>query len=244
MMNRRDLLLGVLPLAFSLGCASKSGSSSNVTDIQLIGIESLDSLFREAKSIDQRLDAARTALRDGKNSLNSALGLKDGTPFTDALNDLASKAKGKVKLLSADGGLALSVSDAVPSNVQAAVDSLNNTLASYKTALLDLGNIKGDVESLVSASKALPDQIQKDFKSLGIGITELPAALRTARDNVRIIGNMPTRVEKIGTAMKANVTAVTTAFGGPGGGKGSGGGGNSGGGNTSSGSGGTRTLGR
>lgn len=244
MMNRRELILGVLPLAMTIGCASKSGTgSSDVTDIQLVGIDSIDSLFREAKSIDQRLDNARTALRDGKTSLNSALGLKDGTPFTDGLNDLASKAQGKLKLLSADGGLALSVSDAVPSNVQAAVDSLNNTLANYKTALLDLGNIKGDVESLVSASKALPDQIQKDFKNLGIGITELPAALRTARDNVRIIGNMPTRVEKIGTAMKANVTAVTTAFGGPGGGKGSSGGTGSGG-NTSTNTGGTRTLGR
>lgn len=242
MMNRRELLLGTLPLAFAIGCAGKNAGSDQATDIALTGIDALDSLFMDAKSIDQRLDNARTALRDGKNNLNSALGLKDGTPFEDALNDLASKAQGKLKLLSSDGGLSLSVSDAVPSNVQAAVDSLNNTLTNYKTALLDLGNIKGDVESLVASSKALPETLQKDFKNLGIGITELPKALQTTRDNVRIIGNMPTRVEKIGTAMKSNVKAVTTAFGGPGGGKNPGGsGGDS---STSSSSGGGRTLGR
>lgn len=248
MLNRRELLIATAPLLLGIGCAGKK-TGSKATDIELIGIESLDSLFREAKDIDSRLDNARQALRDGRLSLNAALGLTEGTPFEDALNDLASKAKGKLSLAAEGGGLSLSVNDAVPSNVQAAVDSLNNTLANYKAAMLDLTNLKGDVEKLVSAAQALPDQLQKDFKSLGIGITELPKALSTTRDNVRIIANMPSRVEKLGTAMKSNVTTVTRVFGGIDGGKGGSGtlgGGSSGNGGSSGSSsgGGKRTLGR
>jgi len=215
----RLLILAMLPLTLSIGCAKSGKTAKAMPDqIEMTGIESFDSLFRQAKDIDSRLDSARSTIRDGKNQLNSALGLADGTPFKDAIADLQSKAQGKLKLAMNGSTPQLTVSDAVPANVQAAVDSLNGTLNSYKSAIDDVAGIKGDVQNLLSASKALPSQLQSDFKNLNVGLTELPGKLRTVNDNLKLIGNMPNRVTKLSTALANNVTVVTGTFNGSGGG--------------------------
>lgn len=217
MTTARTLIVALLPLTLALGCP-KTGSTSGgstVTDIELTGITSFDNVFREARDLDERVDSAKAALDSGRSTLNAALGLAEGTPFADAVADLKAKAEGKLQVVVEEGGgLSLQASDAVPANVQAAIDSLNATLTSYKTAVADLAGAKEDVTALVEATKDFPSQIQSDFKSLDIKLTELPGKLETVRDNVRIIGNMPERVDKLGGAMQDNIEVLTGTFGG------------------------------
>jgi hypothetical protein len=217
MTTKRTLILALLPLTLALGCpkTGSSGSGSNATDIELTGIDSFDNVFREARDLDERFDSAKAALDSGRATLNSALGLAEGTPFADAIADLQAKAQGKLQVaVDEGGGLSLQASDAVPANVQAAVDSLNATLSSYKTAVSDLTGAKDDITSLVNATKSFPSQLQSDFKSLDLSLNEVPGKLQTVRDNVRIIGNMPERVDRLGGAMQENIAVVTGTFGG------------------------------
>ncbi|MCK6501880.1 hypothetical protein L6R53_00505 [Myxococcota bacterium] len=219
MTTKRSLILALLPLTLALGCpkTGSTGGGSTVTDIELTGIDSFDSVFREARDLDERFDSAKAALDSGRTTLNSALGLAEGTPFADAIADLQAKAQGKLQVaVDEGGGLSLQASDAVPANVQAAVDSLNATLASYKAAVADLAGAKDDITSLVNATKSFPSQLQSDFKNLDLSLNEVPGKLETVRDNVRIIGNMPERVDKLGGAMQDNIAVVTGTFGGGG----------------------------
>lgn len=220
MTARSVLLLSLLPLTLALGCpkiGSTSSGGSSATDIELTGIESFDSIFREARDLDERVDNAKAALDQGVITLNSALGLTEGTPFSDAVTELRTRAEGKLKVVVEDGGgLSLEATDAVPSNVQAAVDALNATLDSYKAAIADIGGAKDDAASLVAATKNLPSQLQSDFKSFDLALNEVPGKLATVQDNVRIIGNMPERIDKLGGAMKDNVTVVSDVIGGKG----------------------------
>jgi len=208
-----------VPLCLTAACAktgSSSSSGSTQTDIELTGIDSFDSIFTQAHDVDERLDSARQAMKDGRSNLNSALGLSSGTPFSDALTDLRDRAQGKLQLVTSGGGLSLTTSDAVPSNVQAAIDSLNSTLSNYQTAISDLAGIKDDATSLASAGKDFPSKLQSDFKNLDLSWNEVPTKLETVRNNVRIMGKMPTRIDKLTTSMRSNITAVTDVISGKG----------------------------
>lgn len=219
MTPHRLALLALLPLSLSLSCAKNTGGGggSLANNVEMTGIESIDSVFREARDIDVRLDNARTSLTVGRDELNAALGLSEGTPFADALADLQAKAQGKLQVTMNGTTPTLSVSDAVPANVQAAVDAANRAVGNYQAAVDELLGVKDELQGLVSACQALPGQIQKDAGSLGLKLTEIPKTLGTVNDNLGLVQNFPNRVDRLTGELNANLQAVTGAFGGHGG---------------------------
>lgn len=233
MTPRRLLLLALVPLALT-GCAKKGGSTaagSQVREIKMTGIDAFDNVFREARDIDNRLDGAREKITSGRNNLNSALGLTKGTPFKDAVSDLRAKTKGKLELVMQGATPQLKVKDAIPTNVQSAVDSLNGSMQNYKNAADDILGIKGEVKSVVNAVKDFPSRLSQDYKSMNISLVDLPDQINTVKNNVRLIGNFPHRVDKLTGELTGDIAMVGNLFRGGGGGGSS----NSGGNNNSSG---------
>ncbi len=218
---KRSLSVVLLPLVLALGpvsvlgpaCAKKGSTTSGgslANNIEMTGVESFDAVFREVRDVDEKLDAARVSLRSGRDGLNSALGLRKGTPFTDAVGELQQRADGKLQVVLDGGSPKLAVSDAVPGNVQAAVDSANKSLGDYTTALSDLTAIRDDLDRLVSAAESFPMQVKEDAGSLGLRLSELPAIASTLNHNLGLMENFPNRIEKLTGELSANLAVVTS----------------------------------
>jgi hypothetical protein len=67
-------------------------------EIQTTGVADVDNLFGKAVEPLKTLRGANESLSKMNTDLAAALGLAEGTPFADALNDLKTKAEGKIKI--------------------------------------------------------------------------------------------------------------------------------------------------
>ncbi len=220
-MSARDSLLpalfslslvaaAALPASTVVGCAKQTTSTGGAlsNDIEMTGVPAFDDVFTQVRDVDERLDSARVALRDGRTTLNSALGLTKGTPFADAYAELLDRAQGKLQLVVEGTTPQLAVSDAVPSNVQTAVDAANSSLQSYQTALTDVTSVKDEIGDLVTACEAFPTQLASDAGSLGITLSQIPDIASTLDHNLGLMKNFPNRVDKLSGELVANLDTV------------------------------------
>lgn len=211
------LLPALLPLCLALACAKNTGSSAGgslANDIELTGVDALDQVFVEARDLDELLDNARVQLNSGRSNLNSALSLPQGTPFADALSELSGRAQGKLQVVMDGQTPAIRTTDAVPSNVQAAVDSANGALASYQAALADVTRVGQESAEVARAVGSLSETITTDAGSLGLKLSEIPSVARTAQHNLGLVQNFPNRVDKLTGELVANLDAVRGGLGG------------------------------
>jgi uncharacterized phage infection (PIP) family protein YhgE len=201
------------PLA---GCATtKSGKGASSSErIANTGIASFDEVFGQAASIDETLRTAKTNLKSGRNDINAALGLKDGTPLADALEELKSKAGDKLELVKEGTTPTLKAKDAVPSNVQSAVDSVNSYIRTLNDTATALATVPDDARSLVGKVQDFPEQLQKDFKSWDISLKDLPDTLSQVKTNVEVTKNLPDKAEGVVNQAKKNLSTIGAAFGG------------------------------
>ena len=179
------------------GCGSKSSSkgSSSQTSIEMTGIESFDNLFEEAKDVDDRLTSARTSFRTGRSQIATTVGLAENTRLADSLEELKSKANDQITVKMEGGTPTLSAKDAVTTDVQAGIDAVNTYVGTVTSALADLRGIKDEAAELKTAVAGFPEQLQKDYKSLGVSATELPGALSTLNTNIKIVGGLPDKAD-------------------------------------------------
>jgi hypothetical protein len=205
--------------------------------VQETGIKSFDRVFKEVGDIDGRLADSESQLRKGRQNLNAALGLPKGTPFSDALADLQNKAEGKLRLGVSNGAIPkLEPTDAVPANVQTAVDGFNGFTQNLTASIANVGDLSKDITRLVDATAHMPKNLVDEFSksSGGVSIIEklfvLPKAVKATSHNIKIVTGLDDRVTSLSHRMTDLVDLVNSSFqpmpdkGGRGGGDGRGGG--------------------
>lgn len=212
----------------SKGSQNKKGKAGNdkkkagkkKDGVQETGIKSFDKVFREVGDIDQRLSHAENQLRTGRTNLNAALGLPKGTPFADALTDLQSKAGGKLRLAVGGGGIPkLEPTDAVPRNVQVAVDGFNGFTQNLTSSFADVKDLSKDITGLVDATAKMPNNLVKEFTKSSNGSVNLleklfvlPKAVKATTHNIKIVTGLDDRVTSLSNRMTDLVQVVNQSF--------------------------------
>lgn len=201
------------------GKSGKDKKRKKKDGVQETGIKSFDRVFKEVGDIDTRLASAESELRLGRQNLNTALGLPKGTPFADALADLQNKAEGKLRLGVSNGAVPkLEPTDAVPSNVQAAVDGFNGFTANLTSSITDVSHLSSDITRLVDATAHMPENLVAEFSksSGGVSIIEklfvLPKAVKATGHNIKIVTGLDDRVTSLSHRMTDLVDLVNDSF--------------------------------
>jgi len=194
---------GTLLLAVALvGAApahAKKKKKGKDDGIQITGIEAFDSVFGDVASIDKRLTNASKVLSSAKKELNTALGLKDGTPLKKAITELKGRADGKVGLAMKGKVPTLEATDAVPTDVQTGIDAVNQMNSDLVTSIEDLVQVTKDVQSIVKKSKSFPNDIKKEFAGTSIldKIFKMPKAAKATMHNLGITKELPGKTDKV-----------------------------------------------
>src|SRR5688572_2378284 len=165
----RIFLLLFVAMAIAGGADAKEGKNNgnkgkNQTRVERTGIAAFDDVFERVGEIDRRLDRADGQLRDGKTNLNTALGLKQGTPISDGLAELQRRAGNKLDLSIGNHAIPkLSASDAVPSDVQSAIDAVNGMTTNFSGSIEDLAALAPEIDKLVKQSAKIPSRLKDEF---------------------------------------------------------------------------------
>lgn len=181
--------------------------------VQKTGIASIDQVMTRLEAVDDTLSSVETSLRSGKNNLNTALQLEKGTPLKDAIADLQRQAGNKLALVQKGKVPQLAVTDAVPANVQQAVDGLNGLLSDLTSSLDDLQALPSQVSALVNESKGLPMKLKDDFDGdLLATLFALPKATSALNSDLDLITGLPDRVTSVTSRTTEILSLVSSSF--------------------------------
>lgn len=215
--------------------AKGKGKGKDDDGILLTGIEAFDDVFVRVGEIDARLTSAESQLRVAKKNLNTALDLKKGTPLADGLAELADRAEGQLTLAIGEQKIPkLQATDAVPSNVQSAVDAVNLLTTNLTTSIADLQALGPEIDGLVKATRTMPTKLKEEFSdSAGLleKLFELPKTTKALSRDISITTGLPDRTANLTGRMTDLLGVVHTEFA-PAGGRKGGQGGAAGGGRT------------
>lgn len=191
------------------GKKAKSGRSK----IEKTGIASIDSVFTQVAAIDSTLAGVESSLRSGKVNLNTALALEKGTPIEDAIASLQKTAGNKLTVVQKGKMPQLAVTDAVPANVQQAVDGLNGLLNDLTSSVDDLRAMPAQVQALVNESKSLPKKLQNEFQGDLLGsLFAMPKAMSALNTDIAILTGLPARVTSVTSRSTEIIGLVSSTF--------------------------------
>jgi hypothetical protein len=209
------MLVGALVLVIGAGDAVAAGGGKHDRDgkkgrkqdgIELTGIQSFDRVFTRVGEIDRLLSNAEAELRTGKRNLNTALELKKGTPLSDGIAELQDRAGGKLGL-AMDGRIPkLETTDAVPSNVQSAVDAVNGLTGNLTTSIADMQSLAPEIERLVKDAQKLPTRLKDEFtRTNGAGLVDmlfkLPKTSKALAHDIEITAGLADRTSSLTSRM-------------------------------------------
>jgi hypothetical protein len=177
--------------------------------IEMTGFASFDEVFTKVAAIDEQLSTARKMLTTANNDLNTALELEKGTPLKDGLADLRSKADGKLAVAMEGTVPKLSATDAVPANVQAAIDAVNGMVAGITGSIEALTAIPAEAAALATETAAFPARIKEEATAAGLKPTEIPGKLAIVKKDVEITAGLPEKATQIVERMTTLVTTVS-----------------------------------
>ncbi|MEZ4238834.1 MAG: hypothetical protein R3F59_22305 [Myxococcota bacterium] len=210
---RRLLVLAVtlVGLVLASGAQAKDAKKGKKEDtgIILTGVSSFDKVFTRVDNIDGRLTKSEKQVRTSRTNLNTALGVKRNAPVSTALTQLRNQAEGKVRLAVDDKAMPkLELTDAVPPNVQKAVDALNAMTANYSTTLTELTGLKPEIEKLVQSTRKMPANLKNEFSKDNAGLLDqvfkLPKTAKALKQDITVTKGLTGRT----TALTKECTTV------------------------------------
>lgn len=218
------VLTGLVLSSSAFAKAKKKGKDEGIIPT---GIASFDRVFDRVDAIDGRLSRSEKQVRTSKSNLNTALGLKRNAPVSTALNQLQNKAQGKVKLALDNKAVPkLQVTDAVPANVQKAVDAVNSMTTNFSTTLDELTGMAPEIDQLVKETRKMPTNLKKEFSKRNDGlldqIIKLPKAAKALTHDIGVTKGLSGRATSLTREMNGVLGLVRSEFGGGGGGSGGG----------------------
>jgi hypothetical protein len=211
-MTRWHVPLLALGLAFATPALAKKGDDDE--GIIKTGIVSFDRVFNDVASIDRRLSNAQAMLGDARVNLNTALGLKEGTPLKKGFAELKERADGKVDLVMKGAIPTLEAKEAVPSDVTKGIDAVNGFTGNLVASLNDLAAVPGDARNLVQKTKTFPASLQKELQG-GNLIDQLVAGPKVAKaltHNLGVTKALPTKADRVVGRMNSLQTTVVSEF--------------------------------
>jgi len=180
-------------------------------EIKTTGIADVDHVFEAAVAPLNTLRDARHAIDDLNNNLVTSLGLTAGTPFADALTDLKAKAEGKLALAIDERGMPkLSASDAVPENVQTALDAVNNGIKNAMDAAEKLTELPNQMKDVIVAGQAIN---AASLSSSGVKVTEAPKILKSVMGNIKTCGKAPEELKAFTDSLMDMKNTLQSTFG-------------------------------
>jgi hypothetical protein len=182
--------------------------------IETTGIADVDNIFTAAVAPLETIAKTREALDNVGTNLTSVLGLAEGTPLSDALNDLVAKAEGKINVAVGEQGMPkLEPGDAVPENVQQAIDAVNNSVNEVATAAAGLAELPAQFQQVAAAAASINP---KSLTSSGVKATEIPKTMKKITGNLKVVSSAPGQVEALVKSVDDFKNTLTSAFAGGG----------------------------
>lgn len=219
-MNRLMQLL-MLSLALTLTAgglsdahAKKKRQSSRSAPIRNIGIKSFDRVFKEARTVDNKLRDGQRRRRTARQQVARAVGLKSQARFPASLKQLQSRAKNQVRLAASGNQPRLNAASAAPSSVKSAVTAVNVAVKDYSSLLRDLVGLPADCTRLVKQiSNFNTARLKRELSQLSVlNVSKRVQQVKTFRNNVRTINQMPGKASRLIQGLRADVNAVSSVF--------------------------------
>jgi len=185
-------------------------------EIEDVGVKALDAFFSDAREIDERLDRAQRARRQGRLGINAALGLERSTPLETAVSELKSRARGNLTVVMRGGVPQLAAKDMLPSDLVSAVDAVNTATAGYAGALKDLAGIPKRSASMVRKSRRLPSKLKSQYVD-GFDPAQIPQMLKQTsalKNNVKVVKDLPSRSRRVVRGLNRDMGMLVRSFGG------------------------------
>lgn len=214
------ILLGLLalwlvaPQPAAAGKGGKEKSDNDWAEIEHVGIPSMDQVFARVKEMQSSITTVESSLQRADREVGTALGLPEGTPLADAIADLEQRAQGKLDVVVEGGTPKLVASEAVPGNVQEAIDALNGFTADMEQSVTALQEIPSQAQAIVPDVQALPAKLPSEAKDLGAKLTEIPKMLSAVKNNVDATLQTPARAEAALSELSTVLNTITSSFGG------------------------------
>jgi len=194
--------------------ATTTAAAPGAVDLTMIktGIADVDNIFTKADEPLKTLNDTKTAMDNLTKNLNTALGLGDTGSLTDAINDLKTKAAGKITVAMNDKQMpTLKPSDAVPENVQKAIDGFNQSIDEISALVPKLASLPQQFKDVATAAAGInPSSLTKS----GVKPIQAPKILGDVKKNIDTLGKAPAVATGLMDSSKTLVSSVTSAFGG------------------------------
>lgn len=191
--------------------AGQEDAAAKYPKIEMTGVAQFDDVFGKAKTIQDTLDTQKTELVTARTNLNSALGVAADAPVKTALEDLKTKAEGKLKVVMNGTTPKLEAADGVPDNVKAAIDAANGMLTACGNTVAAGKDLTGQATELIGAAKDFPNQV-------GSVVTGDPIAaaksLKLVTGNLKAMATTPERIKALGDEAMLIINDVKAVFGG------------------------------
>jgi hypothetical protein len=196
----------------SKGKKGKKGKDD--VEIVMTDIKAFDDVFVRVAEIDGTLSKAEKDLRRGRLDLNDALGIKKKTPIADGLAELADRAEGKLQLAVDGQGIPkLEASDAIPTDVQQALDSVNSMTSNFSTSVDELMGLDKEIDKLVKKTGKMPTQLKSEFEgNLFDTLFKLPKTSKALQGNLQITAGLPDRSAGVAGEMGQTLDIVRSEF--------------------------------
>ena len=209
------LTLVSMSLFFSTAWAKKSTESAS-TEEELtlvdVGLPSFDAIYAKAKTLIESINSARDSVKDANTKLVTVLGLAEGTPLKDALEDLKKKAEGKITVAMNGKTPTLKASDAVPQNVTDGINAVNALATACTKGIDTLTAAMGDAKALGAETIALPPKVPAEIKSAGLKATEVPGVTKKVNSNNKVVAKLPTSMDNLVKSLQDTLNTITSVF--------------------------------
>ena len=186
--------------------------ASAALEMKMVGVPGVDNVFSQANDPLKNISDAKAKLASLNTNLATALALPEGTPFADALADLKAKGEGKLAMAIDEKGMPkLSASDAVPENVQTALDAVNQGVSDVQSAIELLAAVPDQCKEVASAATGISPS---SFTGAGVSPTQVPKMMKTVQGNIKTLGMVPDEVKSVVDAAASVMTTLKDSFAG------------------------------
>jgi hypothetical protein len=181
-------------------------------EMTMVGIADVDNVFQQAVEPLQIIRDTRNAIDNVGKNLGTALGLAEGAPLADALADLKTKAEGKINVAVGEGGMpTLAASDAVPANVQTAIDAVNSSMREISALVPKLASMPDQFKQIATSAAAINPQ---SLISSGVKPLEAPKMMKTISANLKVLSGAPAEITGLIKSIDDLKSSISSSFGG------------------------------
>ena len=183
-----------------------------VPEIVETQIAAFDDVFAKAKEIHDTLDGIEADLKGANAKIAEAGGLAEDASLADALDELWTKAEGKLDIAMDGTRPTLKASDAVPADVKRSIDAVNGAVSDITGAAKKAKGLVPQVKELIAEAKTFPGKLNSTMLSeAGLKATDLPKTARILKKNVKAVTATLTRIERIGSQVVEMLQTIANA---------------------------------